>query len=124
MTEGSRLVPERLSLAEKKINDGNLPEAWRYVRLAIERLYTITYIKYGPTTFRPDSWQDQTTEHMWNSGVGDIVLEKDKEAGNKLKEIIDMAVAGGHDTPPRGETDLRGSIQYLRQLLSVLRVGG
>jgi hypothetical protein len=51
-------------------------------------------------------------------------MEKVPGSQRRLKEIFDMTVAGGHDKPARGETDVRGSIDYLRELLSTLKVGG
>ena len=122
--EGNRRVPERLTLSERKVDEGDLPDAWRYIRLAIERLYTITYLKYGSPDFTAESWQHQTAEHMWNNGAGEVIRSKMPNAESRLKEILDMTVAGGHDTPPRGETDLRSSIQYLRQLPNELNLGG
>lgn len=122
--EGNRRVPERLKLAERKVEEGNLPEAWKFIRLAIERLYTIVYIKYGPPDFNPDSWREQTAEYMWDSGAGDIIEKKVPDSGNELKDILDMTAAGVHDKPPRGETDLRKSIKYLRGLQNMLGVGG
>lgn len=122
--EGNRRVAERLSLAERNVEEGNLPEAWRFLRLAIERLYTVVNAKYGPSDFNPDSWVDQTAEYMWNSGAGAVIMEKVPGSQRRLKEIFDMTVAGGHDKPARGETDVRGSIDYLRELLSTLKVGG
>lgn len=122
--EGNRRFSERLKLAEKKIDDGELKRAWELVREAIERLYTVTYIKYGPTGFKPDSWKDQTAEYMWDSGVGKIINEKIPDIGSKLKDILVMSAAGGHDKPPRGETDLRNSIKFLKTLLDILQVGG
>jgi len=122
--EGNRRFSERLKLADKKIDDGDLKRAWELVREAIERLYTVTYIKYGPTAFKPDSWKDQSAEYMWDSGVGEIINEKIRDIGGKLKDILDMSAAGGHDKPPRGETDLRNSISFLKTLPSTLQVGG
>jgi hypothetical protein len=122
--EGNRRVPERLSLAERNVEEGNLPEAWRFLRLAIERLYTVVNAKYGPSDFNPDSWVDQAPEYMWNSGAGAVIMEKVPGSQRRLKEILDMTVAGGHDKPARGETDVRASIDYLRELLSTLKVGG
>lgn len=61
---------------------------------------------------------------MWNSGAGAIIEAKAPRIGGKLKDILDMSVAGGHDKPPRGETDLRRSIQLLKSLPSILQVGG
>ena len=114
---------ERLKLAERKAEEGSLPEAWRNVRLAVERLYTITYIKYGPPNFKPESWHDQTAEHMWNGGAGDIIQSRVPQSPTRLKNILNMAVAGGHDTPPRGETDIRRSIKYLGKILNELKLG-
>jgi len=122
--EGNRRVAERLKLAETKAEEGNLAEAWRYVRLAIERLYTITYAKHGPPEFNPDSWQHQSAEYMWESGADNVITSKVPDSQAKLKEILNMTVAGGHDEPPRGETDLRDSIKYLRSLLGLLQIGG
>ena len=122
--EGNRRFSERLKLADKKIDDGELKRAWELVREAIERLYTVTYIKYGPATFKRDSWKDQSAEYMWNSGVGDILNEKVPGIGSKLKNILDMSAAGSHDKAPRGETDLRNSIKLLRTLPNTLQVGG
>ena len=62
--EGNRRARERLSLAERKMEEGYLDEAWRYIRLAIERLYLISYVKYGKSSFKPESWQHQTAESM------------------------------------------------------------
>jgi hypothetical protein len=122
--EGNRRFSERLKLADKKIDDGDLKRAWELVREAIERLFTVTYIKYGPTDFKPDSWKDQSAEYMWSSGVGKIINKKISDIGSKLKDILDMSAAGAHDKPPRGETDLRNSIGFLKTLPSILQVGG
>ncbi|MFC1950170.1 hypothetical protein ACFLWD_00705 [Chloroflexota bacterium] len=122
--EGNRRFSERLILAEKKIDAGELKRAWELVREAIERLYTVTYIKYGLSGFNPDSWKDQPAEYMWDSGVGKIIDEKIPGIGNKLKDILDMSVAGSHDKAPRGETDLRNSIKILKGLPHELHVGG
>jgi hypothetical protein len=122
--EGNRRFSERLKLAEKKIDEGNLTEAWKLVRVAIERLYTVVYMKYGPPDFNPESWQDQTAEYMWNSGAGNVIEEKVPGLGGELKDILDMSAAGGHDKPPRGETDLRNSINLLKSLPGELVVGG
>ena len=122
--EGNRRVAERLSLAERSVEGGKLPEAWRILRLAIERLYTVVNAKYGPSDFNPDSWVDQAAEYMWNSGAGAVIMGKVPGSEHRLKEILDMTAAGGHDKAARGETDVRESIAYLRGLLSTLRVGG
>lgn len=122
--EGNRRFSERLKLAEKKTDDGDFKRAWGLIREAIERLYTVVYIKYGPSSFKPDSWKDQTAEYMFDSGVGKIIDEKAPGIGNKLKDILDMSAAGSHDKPPRGETDLRNNIRLLKSLPNKLQLGG
>lgn len=121
---GNRRVAERLQIAEKLAKEGRLGEAWRYVRLAIERLYTVAYAKYGPAGFDPENWRLQTAGYMWGSGADDIIESRAPGAGKRLKEILDMTAAGSHDKAPRGETDLRNSTAYLKSLLGALRVGG
>jgi len=122
--EGNRRFSERLKLAEKKVDDGDFKRAWELIREAIERLYTVVYIKYGPSSFNPDSWKDQTAEYMFDSGVGKIIDEKAPGIGNKLKDILGMSAAGSHDKAPRGETDLRNSIKLLKSLPDKLQLGG
>ena len=122
--EGNRRVAERLKLAEHKLDQGLFDQAWYYIRLALERLYTICYTKYGPTDFKPESWQHQTAEHMWNSGASGVILSKLPNSGSRLKDILEMTTAGAHDTSSSGETDIRDSLLYLRNILSDLKVGG
>ncbi len=122
--EGNRRVSERLRRAEKEIEEGHFELAWALVRRSIERLLIITQQKYGPPTFNPRSWQEQTAEHMWENGVGEIIEGKILGAGKELKDILKKTVAGSHDKSPRGETDLRNSIKYIRNILGELRLGG
>ena len=122
--EGNRRVAERLTLAEHNLDQGHFDEAWKYIRFAIERLYTISYAKYGPASFRPESWQHQTAESMWNSGARGVILSKLPDSENRLKDILDMTVGGAHDTQSKGETDIRDSLTFLRKTLNELKVGG
>ena len=122
--EGNRRVPERLKLAEHMVDAGKPSQAWRYIRLAVERLYTVTYIRYGPNKFNPASWQYQTAEYMWNAGVDNIVKNRLPDCADRFKDILDMTAGGVHDTKPRGETDIRDSVSFLRHALNDLRVGG
>ncbi len=124
ITEGNRRVAERLKLAEDYADDGNLGRAWYFVRLAIERLYTVIYIKYGPDNFDPRSWAEQTAEHMWEGGVNAIVAKIAPGSADRLKEILGFADSGAHDKPELGFTDLIKAVKFLRPLLSKLRVGG
>ena len=122
--EGNRRVHERLKHAEKLVDDGKLDEAWRRIRLAVERLYLVSYDKYGPDSFNPVSWTNHTAEYMWDSGAGEVIVERVPDAEGRLKEILKLTVAGAHDAPPRGETDVRISIKYLKSMLGELRIGG
>ncbi len=122
--EGNRRFSERLNLAEKQIDEGHMKRAWELLREAIERLYIVVYKKYGSAEFNPESWQKQTADYMWDQGAGNIINSSIPGAGEELKNILDMTAAGGHDIPPRGETDLRKSIEFLKSLPSNLRVGG
>lgn len=126
--EGSRRVAERLKNAEKLSEDGKMQDAWLSIRRAIERLYTVTYIKYGSANFKPLSWLDQTAEYMWDDkqggGVGSIVEKYAPGMGKRLKEILNMTVSGAHDKSAKGKTDIDNAIKDLRSLLSTLKVGG
>jgi len=121
--EGNRRVAERLKNAEKASEDGDLKSAWITVRLAIERLYTVTYIKHGPIDFNPITWIGLSAESMWNEGVGTIIESKKTGIGKRLKEILDMSASGGHDKPPKGFTDLSNAVSDLRKLLDILCLG-
>ena len=122
--EGNRRVAERLTLAEDKLDQGHFDDAWKYIRFAIERLYTISFAKYGPPGFRAETWQHQTAESMWNSGAKEVILSRLPDSENPLKEILDMTAAGVHDTQSKGETDIRDSLTFLRKVLNDLKVGG
>ncbi len=122
--EGNRRLFERLKRAEKETEQGNLEQAWALIRRSLERLFIITYQKYGPETFSPHSWDDQTAESMWNSGAGTIIEGKLPGSGKELKDIFNKTVAGSHDKSPRGETDIRNSIKYIKNLVSQLQLGG
>ncbi len=122
--EGNRRVFERLKRAEKEIEEGHLGPAWALVRRSIERLYLVTQLNFSPETFDPRSWQDQTAEYMWGNGAGQIIEGEVPGAGKELYDILKKTVAGSHDKPPRGETDLRNSIKYIRSMLVKLRLGG
>ncbi len=124
LTEGNRRVAERLKLAEHMVDDGNRAESWRLIRLAVERLYTVTKIKYGPSNFNPESWQHQSAEYMWGQGVDTIIADRLPGSANRFKEILDMTAGGAHDTEPNGETELRNSLAFLRKALNDLKIGG
>ncbi|MCY4415831.1 MAG: AAA family ATPase [Chloroflexi bacterium] len=121
--EGNRRFSERLRNAERLAKEGELKESWIRVRIAIERLYIISKVKYGPTNFAPDSWKDQAAEYMWgDGGVGSIIGNIDPDAGKRLKEILTMTAAGGHDKGEPGFTDLMGATRFLRELGSKMKV--
>ena len=124
VTEGNRRVAERLSIAEKLADEGRLGEAWKTVRLALERLYTIVQDKYGPSTFDPRSWYGQSAEYMWTQGVAEIFAEQAPGNERRLKEILDFTASGVHDKSELGLTDLVNAVKDIRPLLSRLGLGG
>lgn len=122
--EGNRRVSERLKMAEKFGEEGKFEDAWIKVRLAIERLYKVVYFKYGPDDFNPLSWLDQTAEYMWGNGAGEIIEDRVPGMRARLKDILDMAVTGAHNSSAFGNTDIQLAVKDLRSLLRDLRVGG
>ena len=122
--EGNRRATERLDRADKRASNGELSLAWLDVRLALERLYTVVRLHHGAAGFDARKWSNHAAENMWEEGAGALVTARVPDAGARLKEILDMTVAGAHDKAPRGETDLREATSYIRQLLPRLRVGG
>jgi hypothetical protein len=122
--EGNRRVAERLKRAEKKVDDGEFDEAWKFIRLAIERLYLVTCLTHGGDEFDPLSFSGQSAESMWNKGAGAIIANLIPAAPARLKDILDMASAGVHDASSSGETDLRLAISDIRSYLNPLKIGG
>ncbi len=126
--EGNRRVPERLKKAEHLCEEGKCSDAWLTIRKAIERLYVVTYVKYGPKDFNPLTWLDQAAEYMWDNGqgngVGAIIEKKMPGSGKRLKEILTMSVSGAHDKSAKGQTDITNAINDLRMTLNKLRIGG
>ena len=120
--DGNRRVAERLKAAKRLAEDGQLAEAWRMVRLAIERLYTLA-MKSDDPDFDPDSWRRATAEHMWNAGAGRVIEAQVSGSGQQLKRILDMTVKGAHDVAATSVTDVLDAIRYLRSLLGPLRLG-
>jgi hypothetical protein len=121
--EGNRRALERLKKAETLAEEGKLEDAWKLVRLAIERIYLCVMINYGPPDFDPKSWVSQTAEYMWNEGVGLIITKTSPGLAPRLKGILDMTASGSHDKQSRGQTDLKISFRDLRQLIEELRLG-
>lgn len=122
--EGNRRFSERLDRAKAFADDGDLRQAWLFVRLAIERLYTVTQVKHGPSDFTPGSWANHTAEAMWNEGVDEIFKKYVPEMTDRLREILNMTAAGAHDKSLNGTTDLHNAVSDLRPLTSKLKVGG
>ncbi len=122
--EGNRRVAERLRRAEKEVDDGEFDEAWKFIRLAIERLYLATCLTHGGDDFDPLSFTGQGAESMWNKGAGEIISKLIPDAPARLKDILDMAATGVHDASSSGETDLRLAISDIRSYLNPLRIGG
>ena len=121
--DGNRRFSVRLRNAEKLADSGDLKGSWIFVRLAIERFYTIINIKYGPSDFVPGSWRNHASEYMWSDGgVGVIVNSKVPDAGKRLREIVTMTVGGAHDKGESGFTDLMGATKFLRGLGSKMKI--
>ena len=120
--EGNRRVSERLTRARSLADDGELSESWKFIRLALERLYVLA-IKKESAKFNPLSWVDQTAESMWNSGASDVIERVSPGIGTRLKEILAMAVAGAHDKAARGATDVLNAHNDIQGLLKALNVG-
>lgn len=121
--EGNRRAEERLKKAQALAEGGQLEDAWRLVRVAVERIYLCTMIKHGPREFDPRSWSSQTADYMWETGVGEIFQRYIPDIGDRPKEILQMAVAGAHDKAPRGQTDLIEAVSDLRRYMQALKLG-
>ena len=121
--EGNRTIPERLKTAERKLEEGDYESSWTNIRLSIERIYTLSYKKYGPPNFDPATWQNHTAGDMWNKGAREAIVELRPDCGKDLKEIIDMTAAGSHDKAPLGETEIRRSLAFLRKLSHDMKIG-
>ena len=120
--EGNRRVSERLKNAEKLASDGDLQGSWRLVRLAVERLYTLAYLR-SDAEFDPAKWASMSAEDMWNQGAGAVCEQAVPGCTKELKAVLDMSAAGAHDKAATSETDVQNAVKYLRTLLSPLRVG-
>lgn len=119
---GRRRVSERLVLAEDQARDGKLKDGWTTMRHALERLYTLAYVKGTPGA-DGRNWRKLTAEAMWNGGAGVAIEKVIPGAGIKLKDILAMTAGGAHDKMARGATDLLKAVEYVRRLLAQLGLG-
>ena len=124
ITQGNRRVAERLKIALKLGEDGDLSRAWYWIRIAIERLYTVAQIKHGPENFDPRSWTDPSADYMWVNGVRKIFSQFAPGSETRLKEILGFTAGGAHDRQVQGYTDLANAIKFVKPLPNKLRVGG
>jgi AAA domain-containing protein len=120
--DGSRRVSERLKIAEKLAEEGQLAEAWTRIRLAIERLYTVA-MKAADSKFNPDSWRNAAAEDMWDKGAGAVISKGVPGSPAKLKQILAASAKGAHDASVSSVTEIMEAAKYLRTLLGPLRVG-
>jgi hypothetical protein len=120
--EGNRRVTERLKNAERLAENGDLEDGWIRVRLALERLYLLAYMKATPK-FDPRSWHSQTGEQMWAAGAGGVIEAAVPESGERLKQILKRTAAGAHEGLPRGLKDLKDATSFIRSLLKPLQIG-
>jgi hypothetical protein len=122
VVEGNRRVSERLSRAEKCADEGNYEEAWRLIRLALERMYTLVKAASEPS-FEPMSWKDQTLEYMWeDGGVGVLIEAAVPGSRNELKDICRQTAGGAHDKKATGDTDVIKACKFIRSLFTPLRL--
>jgi DNA repair exonuclease SbcCD ATPase subunit len=119
--EGNRRVSERLRMVIKFSDDGNFSEAWKYIRLAIERMYVIISLKYTPK-FNPSQWEGQTADYMWKQGTAQILDKHKPEFKERLKSILTMSASGAHDKSPYGQTDIMNAVKDINSLLSSLQI--
>lgn len=120
--EGSRRVAERLKSADTLADDGQIENAWIMVRLALERLYLLTYAKSNPG-FDTRSWRKQTGESMFKAGAGKSLEAAFPGCSAQLRDILTLTGPGAHDGPTRGVTDLKLATAYIRSLLGPLGLG-
>ena len=120
--EGSRRVSERLKNARRLAEDGDLAGAWRLVRIAMERMYTLAKARED-SGFNLESWHSLSAEDMWNRGVAEIVAQRAPSTAKRLKEILDATTAGAHDKVATSETELVQATKDLAALLNPLRLG-
>jgi hypothetical protein len=123
LMEGNRRISERLTNARRAAKEGDLSNAWRFIRLAIERLYTLAYASQNPN-FDPDTWKDLTGESMWNQGAGQVIEKAVPGSTRRFKEILAATVAGAHDKAAGSETDLVEAAKYIGSILAPLRLSG
>ena len=121
--EGNRRVSERLKLAKDRAEDGDMAEAWRFIRISLERYYTLIKTKFE-AGFDPMTWRDMTVEFMWgNGGVGVIMETKGPEGcSDRLKEIYSETHASAHDKGADGLTDVINACTFIRSLFKPLGV--
>ena len=120
--EGNRRVTERLKNAERFAENADLESAWIRIRLALERLYLLVFMKANPN-FDPRSWRSQTGEQMWVDGSGAIIEAAVPGSGERLKSILKRTAAGAHEGLPRGAKDLKDTATFIRSLLNPLQIG-
>ncbi len=121
--EGNRTITERLRTAIRMLELGNFDYSWTCIRLAIERICTLSYMKHGTSRFSHKSWQNLTAADMLNRGAGEVIVAKRPDCENELREIIRMTAPGSHDSSPLGETEIRKSVRFLKKLSYDLKIG-
>lgn len=121
--EGNRTIPERLRTAESKLEQGDKDSSWVFIRYAIERLFTLAQINFGPKHFEPATWEKISAKDMWNKGARDIILAREPDCWKRLEEIIEMTADGAHDTAAVGGNEILRSIKFLKKLSFDLKVG-
>lgn len=121
--EGNRTIKERLKKASRMIEQGEKDSSWVNIRCAIERQFTLAYIKYGPQNFEPATWENISAQDMWKKGARDVVLEIVPDCEKRLKDILEMTADGAHVTAAYGRNEIKRSIKFLKKLNFDLRAG-
>jgi hypothetical protein len=122
VSDGNQRTSERLDTAVRLAKDGNLQEAWRFVRLAIERLYALCLLKADPNV-RFESTRNLTAEDMWNKGAGMQIEKAHPGSTSTMKQIVQSTAAGAHDVPATSQTEILAAVKFIRGLLSPLGLG-
>ena len=105
------------------IEQGEKDSSWVNIRCAIERQFTLAYIKYGPQNFEPATWENISAQDMWKKGARDVVLEIVPDCEKRLKDILEMTADGAHVTAAYGRNEIKRSIKFLKKLNFDLRAG-
>ena len=113
---GQRRLRERLTKVDGALKRGDFDAGWLELRLGIERLLTVLRADHHDCGVSEAKWRSLTAGQMFSIGVGEIIRTKAPKLADQLKDTIDLASAGAHDTPTRGQTDLAKGLALVRKI--------